>query len=206
MKTWTAFYLLLFFIAASSASATETLDQERVPSSQFLVDGLLLAGSNPGLQLSYSSPSSSTTASAILEGLNTLAVSKNPGATDTSISEVGALTTGFGATELSSGDLGNKTKILLWLLSLAGLLTIVATARMIQHNKRVTDLVEANCKCSSCFSSKTLSSRWRWYELPLWLTTAQPSRCFSCQQRKFAWAWQRKRSSVGASQNLVPAR
>jgi hypothetical protein len=209
MKTWTSLYLLLFFvIAVSSASATGTLGLERVTGSQFLVDGLMSVGSNPDSELAYAGPSSSGTgvAASILEGMSTFDAAKAAGTTDKGFAQAEMLNTGFAVSELSTSEPRSTLKILLWLMSFAGLGAIVASTRMIKHNKHVTDDAVVNCKCSSCFSSKTLASRWRWYELPLWMLSARPIRCFSCQRRQFAWAWQRKQGTVRPAHNLVPAR
>jgi hypothetical protein len=209
MKTWTSLYLLLFFlIAISSASATGTLGLERVTGSQFLVDGLMSVDSTPDSELAQAGALSSGTgvAASILEGMNTVGLAKTDVAADNGFAQAEMLTTGFSVSELATGEPRATLKILLWLMSLAGLGAIVASTRMIKHNKKVTDDAVVNCKCSSCFSSKTLASRWRWYELPLWMLSARPIRCFSCQRRQFAWAWQRKQGTVRPAHNLVPAR
>jgi hypothetical protein len=45
--------------------------------------------------------------------------------------------------------------------------------------------------CPSCLSTKTQSSRWRWYELPFWLLSARPIRCRTCYRRNITWSWSR---------------
>ncbi len=226
MRAWTAFYFVLScLLAAPVASATGTLDLAPRPSSEFLIDALLLAGSNLTLELvsdhtsngaelittaeaSAVSPSSFNAgmAATILEDTNSLALSQTPAAAEGSSDLGSTLTSGLMEAEPPSTDSVSIMKSLLWLLSLAGLLAAIASVRMIEHNKHVTELVPANCKCSSCFSTKTLASRWRWHELPLWLFTARPYRCYACQGRGFAWAWQRKYGTVQPERNLVPAR
>lgn len=226
MRVW-GFYLLLSCLSAASlAFATETRDLDPRTGSASRADGPTLARSNPGLQLTSDSPinvAKGATAAGVqadaagpssfyagvaatLGVTNTFDLSTTLGARDSSSDQADTFTSGFPSTELATGEPGSMMKTLLWLFSLAGLVAGVASAQMIKYNKRVNDLVEAGCKCSSCFSTQTLTSRWRWYELPVWLSMARPIRCFACQQRQFAWAWHRKESARRTPRNLVPAR
>lgn len=204
MRAWTAFYFVLScLIAAPLAFATETSDLDVRPSFGLALDGLA------GARADATTPSSFNAGidAAILEGSDSFAVDVTPEANEDSSDLADTLAPGLVSTELPSADSESKMKTLLWLCSLAGMLACVAWTRMIKHNKQVT--ASAHCKCSRCFSMKTLTSRWRWFELPLWLFAVQPIRCFSCQSRQFVWAWQRwhlKQRTGQLGRHLVPAR
>jgi len=223
LRPLTALNLLLSCLMAGvSASATEIPDLVSTPSSDSRVEKLMKAGSIHSLQLSSDSPLDGDAVSFSntenysqgsgdkITASADVTVSTTPGSIDSrndnDTDQVYALTSGFTSTELALTEPGSFKKAFFWLFSLAGLVAIVAAASMIRYNRRNNEPLETSCRCSSCLSWKTLTSRWRWYELPLWLFTARPIRCFSCQRRQFAWWWSRQQVSGKPSQRLVPAR
>ena len=202
MRLRTALNLFLsFLITALLASATGIPHLRPPMSSDFRVDGLNAKDSNHGSQLISDIPLFDDAVK--ITGTVELA-STTLGSIVSSDDQVDTLTSGFTSTELVTGDPERMMKFL-WLSGLTALVAAVAASSMIRYNKRNNEVVEAMSKCSFCFSTKTLTSRWRWYELPLWLFTARPIRCFSCQRRQFAWAWTRKHGAGKPSQDLVPA-
>ena len=202
MRLRTILNLLLFlFITASLALATGIASLGPMMSSAALIDPVIAENSNGSSQPSSDIP---LLGDAVSITGSVLLASPKPGSTESIDDPADQLTSGFTAAELAP-DAPERPMNFLWLFGFSGLLAAVASARMIKYNKRSNEVVGTGRKCSSCFSTKTLTSRWRWYELPLWLFAARPIRCFTCQRRQFAWAWARKQSAEKPAQHLVPA-
>ena len=193
--------LALFFLAAVLASATGIPNHGPMTSVDIGLDRF--GGESSDVpQLGSGVP---LNGDAIKLSANSFAAPSIASSIDGTNDQTEKLTSELTAAELSIAEPAGNFRFL-WMIGLSSLLAAaVGLANMIRHNRQNTTAVQVNRKCSGCFSTKTLSSRWRWYELHLWLFSARPIRCFSCQRRQFVWAWNCKQRYAKPAQNLVPA-